>query len=267
MKSLVIGSKINGKWDADRMAQALLLFRNAPRCDGGASPAETVFGHPIRDTLPAHSRSFTKQWQRPEEELKERTEAARERSAAFYNRTAHPLTDLSIGDHVLIQDPINGQWLDAGEVIEAGPNRDYLIRTTNGKVFRRNRRHLLRRVPVLPTPPMPAIELQQKEPSTYAEAAGGSSNATVPAAEQRPAATPPPVVQQPVIPIGPVNNTAPPARQHRRARSPTPTAPTRRSNRSRPNPATTTQTIPHQSGPNRRSRQDDKKKKARRRRN
>ncbi len=113
MKSLVIGSKINGKWDADRMAQALLLFRNAPRCGGGASPAEAVFGHPIRDTLPAHPRSLTDKWQRPEEELKERTEAARERSATFYNRTAHPLSDLSIGDHVLIQDPTNGQWLTA----------------------------------------------------------------------------------------------------------------------------------------------------------
>ena len=217
MKSLVTGSKTNGKWDADKMAQALLLFRNAPRCGGGASPAEAVFGHPIRDTLPAHPRSFTKQWQRPGDELKERTEAARERSAAFYNRTAHPLAELSVGDHVLIQDPTSGQWLTAGMVTEAGPNRDYLIQTTNGKVFRRNRRHLLRRVPAMPIQPIPAIDQQQQRTATYAEVTSGRLHPEALTAEEAPA-TPPPTAhapQQPQIPAQPIrrsNRNRPPPR-------------------------------------------------------
>lgn len=261
MKSLVIGSKINGKWDADRMAQALLLFRNAPRCGGGASPAEAVFGHPIRDTLPAHPRSFTNQWQRPEEELKERTEAARERSAAFYNRTAHPLTDLSIGDHVLIQDPTNGQWLTAGEVTEVGLNRDYLIKTNNGKVFRRNRRHLLRRVPVLPTPPTSSMEHQLNQPSTYAEAAGGRPNVTVTPIEQGPEA--PSLLEQPPTPdldktcqqiiqphlFNSVDEHAS-VRQHQPHQLFAPAV-------AGPHPATTP-TTPHQSGPSRRRRKKNK---------
>ena len=50
-------------------------------------------------------------------------------------------------------------------MIEVGPNRDYLVRTENGKEFRRNRRHLLRRFPVMPGMPGPAM--------SYAEATGG----------------------------------------------------------------------------------------------
>ena len=185
MKSLVTGSKTNGKWDADKMAQELLLFRNAPRCGGGASPAEAVFGHPI--------------------------------STAFYNRTAHPLAELSVGDHVLIQDPTSGQWLTAGMVTEAGPNRDYLIQTTNGKVFRRNRRHLLRRVPAMPIQPIPAIDQQQQRTATYAEVTSGRLHPEALTAEEAPA-TPPPTAhapQQPQIPAQPIrrsNRNRPPPR-------------------------------------------------------
>ena len=162
IKKLVCGSKVGGRWDADQMAHALMLFRNAPRCGGGPSPAESVFGRPIRDGLPAHARSFAKEWQRPTEELERRVEAAREKSREFYNAHTHTLAELVVGDHILIQDPDSSLWSTPGKVIEIGPNRDYLVRTADGKEFRRNRRHLLRRVPIMPGPAM-----------TYAEAAGG----------------------------------------------------------------------------------------------
>jgi transposase InsO family protein len=38
IKKLICGSKVGGKWDAEKMSQALMLFRNAPRCGGGSSP-------------------------------------------------------------------------------------------------------------------------------------------------------------------------------------------------------------------------------------
>jgi hypothetical protein len=147
------------------MAQALMLFRNAPRCGGGPSPAESVFGRPIRDGLPAHARSFAQEWQRPTDELDKRAEASREKSKEFYNTKTHTLPVLAIGDHVLIQDPTSALWSTPATVICIGSNRDYLVRTANGKEFRRNRRHLLRRVPMMPGQYGPA--------KTYAEAAGG----------------------------------------------------------------------------------------------
>jgi hypothetical protein len=43
IKKLVCVSKTDGRVDPDKMAKALMLFRNAPRCGGGPSPAESVF--------------------------------------------------------------------------------------------------------------------------------------------------------------------------------------------------------------------------------
>jgi len=62
------------------MAEATLLFRNAPRCEGGPSLAESVLKQPVRDGLPNHALAFTKERQRPEEELERRVQASRERS-------------------------------------------------------------------------------------------------------------------------------------------------------------------------------------------
>ena len=162
IKKLVSGSTVGGKWDANKMAHA---FRNAPRCGGGPSPAESVFGRPIRDSLPSHARSFAKEWQRQTDELERRVEVSRERSRKFYDATTHTLPTLAVNDRVLIQDPISSLWSTPGKVIKIGPNRDYLIRTPNGKEYRRNRRHLLRRDPVMPWQPEPAM--------TYAEAVSG----------------------------------------------------------------------------------------------
>lgn len=94
-KKLICGSKVGGKWDADKMRQALMLFQNAPRCGGGPSPVENVFGRPIRDGLPAHKRSFTKEWQRPTEELERRVDAAREKNKEFYNTNTRVLGNLA----------------------------------------------------------------------------------------------------------------------------------------------------------------------------
>ena len=176
MKKLIIGSKTGGQIDPDKLAQALMLYRNAPR-SGGASPAEIVFNHPIRDILPAHGRSFTAEWQRPPAELQQRVEVAQERNAAHYNATAHSLIVLQVGDHVLIQDSKTGRWDTPAVVTEVGPNRDYLVETRKGSIFRRNRRHLLRRVPVMPGPACPLAERPPPPaqnlppPANYADAA------------------------------------------------------------------------------------------------
>jgi hypothetical protein len=205
IKKLVSGSKVGGRWDADKMAQALMLFRNAPRCGGGPSPAESVFGRPIRDNLPAHARSFAQEWQRPTDELDRRTEAAREKSKEYYNSNTHMLPVLATGDHVLIQDPTSGLWSTPATVIAIGPNRDYLVRTANGKEFRRNRRHLLRRVPMMPG--------QHGPVKTYAEAAGGQ-RATPP--------EPPVEPEQPAAPepqVAPEQPAAPEPAVHRNRRN------------------------------------------------
>ena len=97
--------------------------------------------------------------------LERRMTASREKSREFHDATAHTLVALKVDDHVLIQDPDTSRWSIPGKVIEVGPNRDYLVRTGNGKEFRRNRCHLRQRVPVMPGTPGPT--------TTYTAAAQG----------------------------------------------------------------------------------------------
>ena len=57
---------------------------------------------------------------------------------------------LAVGDHVVAQHPVRKHWTTTGIVVEIGPNRDYLVKSSAGRVCRRNRRMLRRRVPVMP---------------------------------------------------------------------------------------------------------------------
>jgi hypothetical protein len=120
MNKLVIGSRTGGQPDPDKLAKAILLFRNAPRY-GGASHAQLVFNRPIRDSLSAHQRSFAPEWQRAADVLEKRMH--------------HNLA--------------RGGGTPA-VVIEAGVNRDYIVKTASGRLYRRNRRLLRQRVVAMP---------------------------------------------------------------------------------------------------------------------
>ena len=44
---------IGGKLDYPKLGQALLQYRNTPDRDIGESPAELLFGRPLREFLPS----------------------------------------------------------------------------------------------------------------------------------------------------------------------------------------------------------------------
>ena len=44
--------------DENKLARALLQYRNTPTQKDGASPAQKLYGHPIQDTIPVHNRAF-----------------------------------------------------------------------------------------------------------------------------------------------------------------------------------------------------------------
>lgn len=94
----------------------------------------------------------------------QRKSSNREKSKEFYNTNTRVLGNLGVGDHIFIQDQDSSRWSTPGKVTGIGPNNDYLVCTANGKEFRHNRRHLLKRTPLMPVRPDPAL--------TYAEAAG-----------------------------------------------------------------------------------------------
>jgi hypothetical protein len=76
MKKLITGSWRAGSFNVDKFAKSLLLFRNAPR-SGADSPAQMVLNRPVRDSLPAHRRLFTQEWQQKTDLLEKRARRAK----------------------------------------------------------------------------------------------------------------------------------------------------------------------------------------------
>ncbi|XP_063590912.1 uncharacterized protein K02A2.6-like [Penaeus indicus] len=126
--------------------RGLLELRNTPRQDG-RSPAQVLFGHPLRSRVPAHSSSFAPEWQAKTEGCDRRAAMRTQAAKALYDSHARPLQPLQIGSQVRIQDPVSRRWNKVAVVMGIGRSRDYLLRTTSGRVLWRNRR-FLRVVPI-----------------------------------------------------------------------------------------------------------------------
>ena len=149
----IIRSSWNGRFlDDDKFCRALLQYRNTPSCKDGTSPAQKLYGHPVQDILPAHRRSFSRQWQQKSQEVEEQAKQTLQSSEAFYNTHAHPLPDINVGSHVAIQNHQSKLWDIYGVVTDIGPHRRYYVKTGSGRVLVRNRRFLRRRIPLsIPT--------------------------------------------------------------------------------------------------------------------
>ena len=141
MKALVEKTAPKGDLDEQNFREGLLEWRNTPR-GNGLSPAQMVFGHPIRSTVPAHQSSFGPQWQKPFEDAKESASKQAGSARDRYNQRAHALPPLQQGQDVRVQDPSTKRWTKQGIVISCGRRRDYRVLLPNGRTYWRNRRFL-----------------------------------------------------------------------------------------------------------------------------
>ena len=74
---------IHGAWnerflDDNRLCKGLLQYRNTPSARDGLLPAQKLFGHPMQDTIPAHPRSFSQEWQQTKEETEQKMMATQQ---------------------------------------------------------------------------------------------------------------------------------------------------------------------------------------------
>jgi len=154
----------SGSLDTDAAAKAILLHRNTPPPDMGVSPAELLFGHPLRDHLPKPIR-MRLEWL----ELADRRETAHAQRNRYANNHVNPynLNPLSPGDLVSIQNQRGNHpnhWNATGRIVERLPHRQYNVLVDGSRrVTTRNRRFLrpasesTRRIldddPVLPPSP------------------------------------------------------------------------------------------------------------------
>ena len=141
VKRLVQKTTAGGDLNTDDFTAGLLELRNTPRADG-RSPAQILYGHPLRSAVPVHHRAFAQHWQEAADDCDTRAAKLLERSVERYDASATCHRPLRIRQRVLIQNPTSHLWDRTGTVTGVGSRRDYLVRLPSGRIFWRNRRFL-----------------------------------------------------------------------------------------------------------------------------
>ena len=135
---------------------ALLELRNIPGEKVKSSPAQRLFGRRTRTKVPVSKKLLKpKIVTDVEQQLIDRKQS----QAKYYNRGTHELIELKPGQQVMFKAPRSNKWVKA-TVNNQVDIRSYQIRTEDGRVFRRNRRHL-RTVPKTDILPRPATVQKQ----------------------------------------------------------------------------------------------------------
>ena len=118
---------------------ALLEYRNAPLDGVKLSPAQLLMGRRLKTKLPTSAHLLKPELHKDvHKQLKKR----QEKQKYYYDRGAKDLPGLDHGETVRVR--VGTTWQPA--VVQSDYNlpRSYVIRTPEGGVFRRNRRHLLK---------------------------------------------------------------------------------------------------------------------------
>ena len=152
-RMLMANTSPTGSLDVDAFQRAMLIYRNSIDPETKTSPACMLFGHPIRDAIPAPQGKYCPHptWQETlvnrEKALAKRHNREREK----WEQHTKPLPPLQIHDHVYIQNLTGNhplRWERTGVVIECKPNQQYLIKTDgSGRATLRNRKHLRKFTP------------------------------------------------------------------------------------------------------------------------
>ncbi|XP_068225977.1 uncharacterized protein [Palaemon carinicauda] len=166
VKHLILKTAPSGNTDCEAFDRGLLELRNMPN-HSGRSPAQILYGHPLRTCVPAHPQSFMECWQ-------EKTLDCDQRAQVKLNYDAHarPLPRLNVGQHVRLQDPTSHRWDKIGIIMGGTRSREYEIRLPSGGVLRRNRRFLYpvpspNQVPNSDLPVIPSSDIEKSSiPST-----------------------------------------------------------------------------------------------------
>ena len=125
--------------DNQDMNLAILAWQNTPTEEGHYSPVQKLQSRRTRTQLPTISELLKPELpQGIEGEIQRRRLKAKQQ----YDRAAKELPVLKEGQVVRIQPVKHQERWRKGTVLKKVNNRSYLVKTANGYIYRRNRRHL-----------------------------------------------------------------------------------------------------------------------------
>ena len=150
-----------GRLDTTKVTRALLQYRNTPITGTDMSPAYMLYGRQLKDALPYVPQGtphvgrygpIKKSWK----DIQKQRELAHAKKQAKvverYNRDKRPLTVLSVGDSVSIQNQRGShplRWDRTGVIVERLTNKQYLVKSDgSGRILLRTRAHLRKIDPV-----------------------------------------------------------------------------------------------------------------------
>ena len=117
---------------------ALLEYRNTPVETIGSSPAQRLMLRRTKTLMPTASTLL-----RPQvvEGVEKKIELKRQNAKSYYDRSAHPLPQLEVGQEVRVAPLKKGHSWQAGTLVEQLSDRSYLVKTGSDNI-RRNRHFL-----------------------------------------------------------------------------------------------------------------------------
>ena len=173
----------NGSLNNDNFLRAILQVRNTPDPDCNISPAQILFGRPLRDAFSIVNRlnkfenpSIRPTWREAWSSKEKAMKARYTRTSELLNKAAHSIPALNPGDKVFVQNqkgPHPTKWDASGTVMEAGKHDQYMVKIDGtGRVTLRNRRFLRKYTPITTSiahksQPVPQIQSMPSLPNQH----------------------------------------------------------------------------------------------------
>ena len=130
--------KNEGKYESDECQKGMLELRNSPKSDG-VSPAERLFGRPLRSDVPMHWKKYDDRWQKLFETADQNLSKINAKRKKYFDRRAKDLTKLNVGQEVIVQDQASGRWTTKATIVDVKQPRRYQLRFPSGRVLWQNR--------------------------------------------------------------------------------------------------------------------------------